>query len=176
MNHKVQIWQRDDTYFGHIEELGVLVSATDLNALWCKLEEETCRVRERFNEAGISDLLPSSSGNTDTTAVTAQRRFLLRLGAIAGVTLLLILVAARQLSSAGKEVAGAFHKELTTHLRLSQIVTGLQEQSPEKREELHRNLRALVHEIKPYFDALEPLFDGDHSPCSDASTNAGKHL
>lgn len=158
-DYQVTIWQRGGKYYGQIKELGILANAADLQSLWQTLESEVAAMRTRFAEAGIPHEMPPPLGKQQSAIDPEFPRFLVRLAAITTAALLFMIVASQQLRTAGKDVAQTFRQEIGISLRLNRIVASLENKSPEKREELHRNLRTLAQELRPYLDDLQPLFE-----------------
>jgi hypothetical protein len=166
-NCKIAVWQRDGKYLGYVKELAILEEAVSLPELWeavSQRKEEICR---RLEEEGLTlESITAEMGGTpdraQPTALFSKTVFIF----IAAVLALLVVGngVIEGLRSARSDMFGWFTNEIKIRANPDHLAGKLESLTDEEKEKIHRSLRAINDQLRPFVSDVKPLLSDFSAP------------
>lgn len=166
-NFKIAVWQRDGKYLGYIKELAILEEAASLPELWetvSRRKEEICR---RLEEEGLTleSITPAVGGAANRVQPTD---FFSKTVLIVIATALALLVVSNGviggLRSARSDVFGWLRNEITIRANPNRLAEKLESLTDEDKEKVHRSLRVINDQLRPFVSDIKPLLSDFSAP------------
>jgi hypothetical protein len=152
-------------FYTRCERLGIVTKDSDLAVAYAQLQTLRCDTLERLKEMGIS---PSESSNnvvyTGNHAFVGKQSYSWPKLFIVGICLIgvgipiinMINSAIRPLQGIGAKLESITNPAALSR-RVATVANVLKEVTPERKKELHDNLRIIVRELEPFANDVRPL-------------------
>jgi hypothetical protein len=179
-HYKAAIWKEGDRFFIEQPDLEIRVHAVSLQEAYEKLDASVEATLKEYLDSGSAPPAPSediTGGLVQTTGSTAFAGRLLDFGgeirlflaktAIVGVFIGAIMIfglnyaVVRAVDSAVNRTVGLIHKVMSGsvatqgYIAMHRLADRLRQATPEERDDLHRDLRTIARELKPFLVELQ---------------------
>ena len=172
--NRVEVWQRDGTYYGLDRGLAILVCDDDPATLIRKIEAERENLAENWQAAGLSagDYETIAGGGNPMGRIVGL--FAAKAAMITFAVSIVVVVAMAQFTGQVRDMAQSAVLSVSNPFQLLDAAAiHLDTRSEERQQETLKSIETIVRALKPYSSGLRPLFgescDGGDRPASSRS-------
>jgi hypothetical protein len=171
-NLKIAVWQRDGKYLGFVKELAILEEAASLPDLWEAVSRRKEEICHRLEDEGltlesITAEMGSTPGRVQPRALFSKTGFIVIAAVLIAAVLALLVVSNGVIGGLRLAKADLFSwvtNEIKIRANPNHLAEKLESLTDDEKEKVHRSLRAINDQLRPFVSDIRPLLSDFSAP------------